>query len=138
MEGVSYCEHHARRYFAPPSVAKPYINESSRAVRRLIKGKRSSTRSSKSSPKPETITGPLGKSSPVDRVRRAYLASIGLLTMTEALADLRPARNTSSDLSKAIATLYYAHFCDARIAAELHIPVAFVERFRRVRFLQPK
>lgn len=37
MEGVSYCEHHARRYFAPPSIAKPYINESSRAVRRLIK-----------------------------------------------------------------------------------------------------
>lgn len=58
--------------------------------------------------------------------------------MNEAILDLRLTRNTSSDLSKAIMTLYHAHFCDARIADELRISVSDVERFRRVRFLQPK
>lgn len=84
------------------------------------------------------MTGRSARSDPFVEVRTQHQAIEDTMTMTEAIADLRPARNTSSDLSKAIMTLYYAHFCDARIAAELRIPVAFVERFRRVRFLQPK
>lgn len=62
--------------------------------------------------------------------------------MTEALADLRPARNTSSDLSKelrrAIMTLYHAHWPDHRIAFELGIEPATVARFRAARFLSAK
>jgi len=58
--------------------------------------------------------------------------------MQATLAAPRLFGNTQADLSRAIMTLYHAHFSDARIADELRIPIAFVERFRRVRFLQPK
>lgn len=58
--------------------------------------------------------------------------------MTEALAELRPSRNTSSDLSRAIMTLYHAHFQDHRIAAELNIRPEDVARWRASRFLSAK
>lgn len=64
------------------------------------------------------------------------------MTTTEALADLRPTRNTSSDLSKelrrAIMTLYHAHWPDHRIAAELNIRPEDVARWRASRFLSAK
>lgn len=58
--------------------------------------------------------------------------------MPEAILDLRPARNTSSDLSRAIMTLYHAHFQDHRIAAELNIRTEDVARWRASRFLSAK
>lgn len=58
--------------------------------------------------------------------------------MTASLAELRPARNTSSDLSRAIMTLYHAHFQDHRIAAELNIRPEDVARWRASRFLSAK
>jgi len=62
--------------------------------------------------------------------------------MTASILDLRPTRNTSSDLSKdlrrAIMTLYHAHWPDHRIAFELGIKPATVARFRAARFLAAK
>lgn len=55
------------------------------------------------------------------------------------LIDLSTACNTlSKDIRKSIMTLYLAHWPDRRIAAELRIEMAAVERFRAARFLQAK
>ena len=62
--------------------------------------------------------------------------------MTAILSDVTHVRNTQAKLSteirKAIAVLYHAHFTDRRIADELRIPLSQVEEFRLARFLQPK
>lgn len=62
--------------------------------------------------------------------------------MTTALAQVRQSSNYATDLStdlrRAIMTLYHAHWNDARIATELQIPLATVARFRAARFLAAK
>ena len=64
------------------------------------------------------------------------------MTMTMTLDDTRQFRNTqaelSTDIRRAIMTLYHAHWNDARIAFELQIPVSTVARFRAARFLAAK
>lgn len=44
----------------------------------------------------------------------------------------------STDIRRAIMTLYHAHWDDARIATELQIPMPTVARFRAARFLAAK
>ncbi len=62
--------------------------------------------------------------------------------MTIALAHVRHSSNyateLSTDIRRAIMTLYHAHWNDARIANELQIPIAAVARFRAARFLAAK
>lgn len=62
--------------------------------------------------------------------------------MTTALAQVRQSSNyateLSTDIRRAIMTLYHAHWNDARIALELNIPLAAVARFRAARFLSAK
>ena len=64
------------------------------------------------------------------------------LTMTIALAQVRQSSNYATDLStdlrRAIMTLYHAHWNDARIATELQIPISTVARFRAARVLAAK
>lgn len=62
--------------------------------------------------------------------------------MTQALAQVRHSSNSATELStdirRAIMTLYHAHWPDHRIASELQIPLAAVARFRAARFLAAK
>lgn len=62
--------------------------------------------------------------------------------MTASIAQLRHSSNYANDLStdlkRAIMTLYHAHWPDHRIAFELGIEPAAVARFRAARFLAAK
>lgn len=62
--------------------------------------------------------------------------------MQASLAQVRQSSNCATELStdirRAIMTLYHAHWNDARIANELQIPISAVARFRAARFLAAK
>lgn len=77
-----------------------------------------------------------------EQPRGMLTSNLEVLTMTMILDATSHACNTQAKLSteirKAIAVLYHAHFTDRRIADELRIPLSQVEEFRLARFLNPK
>ena len=137
MEGVSYCEHHARRYFAPPSVAKPYINESSRCRASAHQNRSVQARARQRVHRSlKRLQDRSGKSSPVDRVRRAYLASIGAADHDRSIS--RPASRTQHVKRFIQAKAHHRSTTPISVTPgsppNSASPSPFVRRFRRVRF----